>query len=184
MGAGQKYAVIYADPPWQYENAGVKGAAENHYPTMTMKELCAMPVKEIAASDSVLFLWATFPMLREALELCEAWGFKYRTVAFTWVKPNAESKGWRMGTGFWTRGNAEICLLAVRGHPKRVGTDVPQLIARPAWVHSRKPHEARERIVRLMGDVPRVELFARKTFEGWDAWGNQVESDNIFGEGE
>ena len=167
--------MIYADPPWRYSAKGVQGAAEHHYPTMSINELCALPVAELSAPDSALFLWATFPQLPEALRLIRAWGFAYKTVAFVWLKQNRKSKGWFYGLGFWTRGNAEVCLLATRGHPNRQAANVPQFIISPIREHSRKPDEAREKIVALMGDVPRVELFARQSNPGWDVWGNEVE---------
>ena len=121
------------------------------------------------------FLWATFPQLPEALRLIHAWGFTYKTVAFVWLKQNRKAGGWFYGLGFWTRGNAEVCLLATRGHPKRQAANVHQFIISPIREHSRKPDEAREKIVALMGDVPRVELFARQSTPGWDVWGNEVE---------
>ena len=124
----------------------------------------------------MLFLWATFPQLPEALRLIKAWGFTYKSVAFVWLKKNRKSEGWFYGLGFWTRGNAEVCLLATRGHPKRQAANVHQFIISPIQEHSRKPEEAREKIVALMGDVPRVELFARQSPPGWDVWGNEVES--------
>ena len=137
-GAGKEcdniggYSIIYADPPWQYQRSKVQGAAENHYPTMSIDELCALPVAEIAAPDSALFMWATFPQLPEALRLIKAWGFNYKSVAFVWLKKNKKSEGWFYGLGFWTRGNAEICLLATRGHPKRQAADVHQFIIFPS----------------------------------------------------
>ena len=121
---------------------------------------------DLAAPDSVLFLWATFPQLAEALRLIKAWGFTYKSVAFVWLKKNRKSEGWFYGLGFWTRGNAEVCLLATRGHPKRQAANVHQFIISPIQEHSRKPEEAREKIVALMGDVPRVELFARQSPPG------------------
>ena len=130
---------------------------------------------ELAAPDSALFLWATFPQLPEALRLIQAWGFTYKSVAFVWLKQNRKSPGWFYGLGFWTRGNAEVCLLATRGHPKRQAANVHQFIISPVREHSRKPEEAREKIVALMGDLPRVELFARQSPPGWDVWGNEVE---------
>ena len=172
----RKYSVIYADPPWRYAQKGLQGAAEKHYPTMGIDELCTLPVADLAAPDSVLFLWATFPQLPEALRLIKAWGFTYKSVAFVWLKKNRKSEGWFYGLGFWTRGNAEVCLLATRGHPKRQAANVHQFIISPIQEHSRKPEEAREKIVALMGDVPRVELFARQSPPGWDVWGNEVES--------
>ena len=168
--------MIYADPPWRYSAKKVQGAAEHHYPTMSIDELCALPVADLAAPDSALFLWATFPQLPEALRLIHAWGFVYKTVAFVWLKQNRKSEGWFYGLGFWTRANAEVCLLATRGHPKRQAANVHQFIISPVREHSRKPDEAREKIVALMGDVPRVELFARQIPPGWDVWGNEVES--------
>ena len=128
------------------------------------------------APDSALFLWATFPQLPDALRLIEAWGFQYKTVAFVWLKQNRRSPGWFYGLGFWTRGNAEVCLLATRGHPKRQAANIHQFIISPIEEHSKKPDEAREKILALMGDVPRVELFARQSPPGWDVWGNEVES--------
>ena len=154
----------------------MQGAAENHYPTMGIEELCALPVAELDAPDSALFLWATFPQLPEALRLIEAWGFCYKSVAFVWLKKNRKADSWFYGLGFWTRGNAEICLLATRGHPKRQAANVHQFIISPIEAHSKKPDEAREKIVSLMGDLPRVELFARQSPPGWDVWGNEVAS--------
>ena len=150
--------------------------AENHYPTMHIDDICALPVAELAAPDSALFLWATFPMLPEALRVIEAWGFKFKTVAFVWLKQNRVAKTWFYGLGYWTRSNSEICLLATRGKPKRKDNGVHQFIISPIEQHSKKPDEARDKIVRLMGDLPRVELFARQATPGWDVWGNEVQS--------
>ena len=170
----KKYKIIYADPPWHYERTGVQGAAEYHYPTMSDEDLCALPVEQIADRDCILFLWATFPKLPEALRLIRAWGFKYKSVAFVWLKQNKKKNTWYYGLGFWTRGNAEICLLATKGHPKRKSAAVHQFIISPIREHSKKPDETREKIIELMGDVPRIELFARQKTDGWDTWGNEV----------
>ena len=121
-------------------------------------------------------MWATFPQLKEALQLIKAWGFTYKTVAFVWLKTNKKALTWFYGLGFWTRGNAEICLLATKGHPKRQAKNIHQLIISPIEEHSKKPEEARKKIVALMGDLPRIELFARKESPGWDIWGNEVKS--------
>ena len=121
-------------------------------------------------------MWATFPQLKEALQLIKAWGFTYKTVAFVWLKTNKKALTWFYGLGFWTRGNAEICLLATKGHPKRQAKNIHQLIISPIEEHSKKPEEARKKIVALMGDIPRIELFARKESPGWDIWGNEVKS--------
>lgn len=173
----KKYSIIYADPPWRYERNGVQGAAEKIYPTMTEEEISNLPVEDIADENAVLFLWATFPKLREALHTINAWGFKYKTVAFVWLKLNRKGKGWFYGLGFWTRGNAEICLLATKGHPKRKSNRVHQFIISPLRGHSQKPDETRSKILALVGDLPRIELFAREKADGWDAWGNEIDCD-------
>ena len=172
----KKYSVILADPPWRYERSKVQGAAENHYPTMSTEEIRALPVKELADRDCALFLWATFPLLRKAWGVMDAWGFTYKTVAFVWIKLTPSGDDLHTGLGWWTRANAEICLLATRGHPRRQARNVHQVILSPVMEHSRKPAEARRRIEALMGDVPRIELFARQYPPGWDVWGNEVDS--------
>ena len=147
---------------------------------MTLDEICRLDIASLAAKDCVLFLWATFPKLREALQVIKSWGFQYKTIAFLWLKQNRSGHGWFYGLGFWTRGNAEICLLATKGSPHRKSNKVHQFIISPLIRHSQKPNEAREKIVDLMGDVPRIELFAREKAPGWDVWGNEVESDIVM----
>lgn len=170
----EPYQIIYADPPWRYDQKSLQGAAEKHYATMSMEELCGLPVEQISAKDSLLFLWATFPQLPAALRLISAWGFKYKTVAFLWLKKNRKADSWFFGLGFWTRGNAELCLLATRGHPKRKAANIHQFIISPIEAHSKKPDIVRDKTVALAGDVPRIELFARQETPGWDVWGNEV----------
>ena len=106
---------------------------------MSIDELCALPVETLAEKDCLLFLWATFPQLPEALRLIRAWGFTFKTVAFVWLKLNKKSPTWFYGLGYWTRGNAEICLLAKRGKPKRRSAGVHQFIISPVEEHSKKP---------------------------------------------
>ena len=144
---------------------------------MSIDELCALPVETLAEKDCLLFLWATFPQLPEALRLIRAWGFTFKTVAFVWLKLNKKSPTWFYGLGYWTRGNAEICLLAKRGKPKRRSAGVHQFIISPVEEPSTKPAVTRDKILELAGDLPRVELFARQTAPGWDVWGNEVDSD-------
>ncbi len=158
----------------------VQGAAQNHYPTMSDEQLYRLPVSTLAADTSVLFLWCTFPKLPEALKLIKAWGFTFKTVAFVWLKQNKSGNGFFLGLGWWTRSNAEICLLAVRGKPKRKSASVRQLVFAPVEQHSKKPDIVRDRILELMGDLPRIELFARQTAPGWDVWGNEVDSSISF----
>ncbi len=175
----KKYNVIYADPPWAFRVWSEKGkerSADKHYSCMTLDDLKQMPVNSITAGDDLaLFMWATFPMLREALELIEAWGFEYKTIAFCWVKQNKNSDGIFKGMGYYTRSNAEICLLATRGRVlERKSRSVSSVIISHIERHSKKPAETRDRIVELFGDLPRIELFARETTPGWDCWGNEV----------
>ena len=125
--------------------------------------------------DCVLFMWVTMPKLNECFELIKSWGFEYKTVAFTWVKRNKISPTYFMGMGRWTRANAELCLLATKGKPKRISASVHSVIDTPIEQHSKKPDEARKRILQLLGDLPRLELFARQKTDGWDVFGNEVE---------
>ncbi len=138
----KKYSIIYADPPWSYQNRGTRAAASKHYDTMTIEDIKRMGVGAagggIANEDCVLFMWATFPMLREALDVIEAWGFKYKTVAFNWIKQNRSGNGIFMGLGNWTRSNSEPCLIAIKGKPKRISAGVRQLVFSPLRRHSQK----------------------------------------------
>lgn len=150
----KKYNIIYADPPWHYKVYSKKGegrSAENHYPTMDIKDIKNIPVADLAADDCALFLWCTCPCLYEALETLEAWGFKYKTIAFVWIKQNKKNNNLFWGLGFWTRANAEFCILATKGHPHRISKAVHQVIISHIEQHSKKPDEARSRIIDLMG---------------------------------
>lgn len=173
----KKYKIIYADPPWSYNDKGCNGACEKHYNTMSIEDICNLNVKDIADDDCILFLWATYPMLKEALKLIEAWGFTYKTIGFQWIKETKLRRGYFFGLGRWTRGNTEPCLIAVKGKPKRIKNNVQQLVFHPVMQHSRKPDVVRKRIIELVGDLPRIELFARQKTEGWDVWGNEVDCD-------
>lgn len=175
----KKYNIIYADPPWSYSDSGCAGAAAAQYSTMKIDELKKLPVNPaagggIAADNCVLFMWATYPKMQEALDLIEAWGFVYKSIAFQWVKQNRSGNGFFFGLGRWTRGNSEPCLIAVKGKPKRISASVGQLVFSPLRKHSQKPPEVRDKIVELMGDLPRIELFAREAAPGWDAWGDEA----------
>ena len=173
------FEVIYADPPWQYSNKTIRGGAEHHYDTLTVEQVAALPVSKIAAPNSVLFMWATWPTLPDALRVISAWGFTFKNCGFAWVKTTSTNRD-AFGLGHWTRGNTEPCLFAVRGKPRRVSASVRQVVLEeqtvfsPRREHSAKPAEVRDRIVSLMGDVPKVELFARDRARGWKCWGNEV----------
>lgn len=176
----KEYQIIYADPPWKYKVYSQKGegrSAESHYSTMSIEEISNLPIEKITAKNCLLFMWVTFPTLKEGLQVIEKWGFQYKTVAFVWIKQNKKTPSLFWGMGFWTRANAEICILATKGKPKRISAKVHQVIISPVEEHSKKPNEARNRIIELVGDLPRIELFARQKIEGWDVWGNEVESD-------
>lgn len=171
----KQYNIIYADPPWSY-NDKMKGhgaGAEAHYETQPLEWIKALPVKDLAAKDCVLFMWAVSPQLPEAISVINSWGFKYKTVAFARAKQTKNGL-WVSNLGRWTMGNVEVCLLATRGRPQRVQKNIKQLVIAERTGHSRKPGEVRDRITELMGDLPRIELFARERPEGWDVWGDQA----------
>ena len=171
----QKYKVIYADPPWSYADKSLnRVGALLHYKTMTKQDIEQLPVQSIADDDCVLFLWVTMPKLNECFDLITAWGFEYKTCAFTWVKRNKISDSWFWGMGRWTRANAELCLLATKGKPQRMSAGVHSVIDTAIEQHSKKPDVTKQRIVELLGDVKRIELFARQTTDGWDCWGNEL----------
>ena len=183
----KKYQIIYADPPWVYKVYSKKGqthSAEAHYPTMTLADIHALPVDKLADDNCILFMWTTIPLLRDCFSVMESWGFTYKTVAFVWVKQNRKSDSLFWGMGHWTRSNAELCMLATKGHPKRRSAGVHQVIISHIENHSKKPDEARKRIVELVGDLPRIELFAREKTPGWDVWGNEVDCDILLMGGE
>lgn len=171
----KKYDVIYADPPWRYQDKKCNGACALHYDTMKIQDIKDLPVKELAAKDCVIFMWITYPMLKEGIELMEAWGFKYKTIGFQWIKLNKSGKGKFFGLGRWTRGNTEACFIGVRGKPSRKSNSVSQIIEESVKAHSQKPEVVRDKIRELMGgDLNYIELFARQHSEGWDCWGNEV----------
>lgn len=173
----KKYNIIYADPPWSYKDkaaAGSRGSSFK-YPTEENDWIDKFPIDQLASDNCFLFMWATMPKLPEIFETIKMWKFKYRTCAFTWMKKNKKADSLFMGMGNWTRANSELCLLATRGNPKRVSGGVRSAILARREEHSKKPAEARDRIVKLCGDLPRIELFARQTAKGWDCWGNEIQ---------
>lgn len=177
------YACILADPPWSYQTWSAKGtgrSAGQHYNTMTIDDICKMSVVSLAADDCALFLWATWPTIKDAFKVIEAWGFEYKTCGFDWMKADVstldmfpDAKTADIKLGHWTRSNSEPCLLATRGSPKRLDAGVRMGIIEPARQHSRKPDCVHGRIERLVAG-PRLELFGRRQRLGWDVWGNDV----------
>ena len=179
----KQYSIILADPPWEFKNYNDAKASRwvgSHYSLMTTDDICKLPVPSISNNDCILFMWGTWPRLPDCLRVVSEWGFTYKTVGFVWVKTNKNS-GIFMGTGYWCRANSEFCLLATKGHPKRVDASVSQVVMHQRLRHSQKPSVVRDRIVQLIGDLPRIELFARQRVEGWDAWGLEAEQEAWFG---
>ena len=179
-----KYGAILADPPWSFKawsgDALPEQGGRCSLPTMGFLDISDLPVSDYAADDCALFCWIVWPSMPEALKVIEAWGFTYKTCAFAWLKGTTlplfpeEPMRDKMGMGYWTRANSEVCLLATRGKPKRKHADVRQVIQAPLREHSRKPDEQYERIERLV-DGPYLEMFARQSWPGWDVWGNQTD---------
>lgn len=189
------FGAILSDPPWAFMGYNSQGtphrSEEDHYPTMTLDEIKALPVQQAAAKDCALFMWVIGSHLDQALELGRAWGFKYKTDVFTWVKTGKHDPAVRpISMGFWSRKQTEQCLLFTRGSPKRLDAGVRQLfetdeqiIFAPKREHSRKPDEQYERIERLVSG-PYLEMFARRRQTGWSSWGNEVPQpafDDMFG---
>jgi N6-adenosine-specific RNA methylase IME4 len=172
------YDIILADPPWAFENwseAGEGRNASQHYRTMSPEQIIALPVGQLASRNCALFLWCVDPMLDRGFDALRAWGFRYTTVAFTWAKRSSTGAAWHMGTGYYTRGNPETCLLGITGNLPRMDAGVRQLLVEPIREHSRKPERIHDDIVRLFGDRPRCELFSRQRRIGWDSFGNEID---------
>lgn len=183
-----KYNIIYADPPWHYNarnnpNTKFSRGVHSYYPTMSVDEICSLPVAELADENCALILWVTFPRLKEGIRVLEAWGFRYVTVVFNWFKVNKSGTPF-FGVGYYTKSNSEIALLGVKGKMKPISNYVSQVVISPREEHSKKPDSVRDKIIELFGDIPRIELFARHTTPGWDVWGNEVRSDIEIGGGD
>jgi N6-adenosine-specific RNA methylase IME4 len=173
----KKYNIIYADPAWSFKTYSDKGkgrSPDKHYSVMSLQDIKDLPIQDIADDNCILFMWVTFPLLKDSFNVIESWGFTYKTVGFTWVKKNKKTDSWFWGLGSYTRANAEICLLATKGVLKRKSASVHSILDDRIMEHSKKPIRTRDRIVELLGDLPRIELFARETAEGWDSWGNEI----------
>ena len=177
----KKYNIILADPPWSFNNKNTGGSmnsgSEAQYPVMNIQDLKNMPINEIADDDCVLFMWWVGSQPQEAIDLVNSWGFTIKTMTgFNWVKLTKRQLPF-FGMGFWTRAGSECCLIATKGKPKPASRSVRSVQTAIIGRHSEKPGIIRNKIVELCGDVPRIELFARKKVSGWSSWGNEVESD-------
>lgn len=185
------FGAALVDPAWPFRtfdgDTSVPTQAADPYETMPLEDMMALPVASEMAQDAALFMWTVDAHLEDAIALAKAWGFEFKTVAFIWLKMarNPDQVGmfpgppeFRLGMGYWTRKQGELCLLFTRGSPKRLSKGVRQVIASPRREHSRKPEEQYERVEALVGG-PYLEMFARTSRPGWTAWGNEVEK---FGE--
>lgn len=187
-----KYNIIYADPPWRQWEGGWKDPIQ-HYDTLSVEEIknykdkSGRKISDLAHDNCILFLWASHPYINDAMEVINAWGFKYSTIGFIWIKSLKDGTGFHFGLGSWTRANTEPCYIATKGTIERKDAGISQIIYEPLREHSRKPDIIRDKIVQLVGDLPRIELFARNNrppnlygnniFDGWDVWGEESKSD-------
>lgn len=174
----KKYNIVYADPAWSFNNkktgGSLKSGASSHYKTMGVDEMCKMNIPAITQKDCVLFMWWVASQPEEAIKLVKALGFTIKTMtAFNWVKTTKHGK-FDFGMGFWTRVGSEMCLVAIKGKPKRISARIRSVTMAQKLQHSKKPDIFRDKIVQLMGDVPRVELFAREKYDGWDSMGDEI----------
>ena len=187
----KKYQIIYADPAWSYYNDStakqdcttVKGMRRPPYQVMSSNEIKKLPVKEIADDNAILFIWTTDYHLAKCIEVITSWGFEYKTVGFVWAKKNKKGEQVCFMGAYTMKSGVELCLLATKGkdaHKLVKKHNVRAYIESPRLEHSKKPDEIRDRIVELVGDLPRVELFARQKTKGWDVWGNEVESSVVL----
>lgn len=184
----KQYNIIYADPPWKYNDKmtmqgkhGLIRGAASFYDTMTVAQMKSLPIQKLASDNCILFIWVTMPFLTSVFELISSWGFKYKTCGFVWIKRTKTGKT-HLGMGHYTRGNAELCLIATKGKIKIENHSVSQIVEAQIQHHSKKPDIIRNKIVQLLGDIPRIELFARQKTQGWDVWGNEVEPDVLLNE--
>ncbi|MBL4951094.1 DNA methyltransferase [Neobacillus sp. YIM B02564] len=178
----RKFNIIYADPPWQFSSKAYQDGGrdmlkleETQYNTMTIKDIKSLPVKEIADEDCACFMWVTDSHLKEGIEVLESWGFKYKTIAFVWLK-KYDSGDTCYNFAPWTLKSHEICLLGIKGRMTKhnVKNNVKGFVEAVRGRHSEKPQEIRRRIEELFGDIPRIELFAREYNKGWYVWGNEA----------
>ncbi len=178
----KKYQIIYADPPWSYrdkrdKHSRICGGASSHYETMDTQAIKALKVP--ADDNCMLFMWATFPNLQEALDVIKAWGFIYKTLGFSWIKTNKKNGKPFFGIGYYTKSNCEVCLIGVKGKPIKASNSVSSVIIAPKGEHSKKPDIVRNKIIEFCGNLSRIELFARQKTDGWDVWGSEIESTTI-----
>lgn len=181
----KKYKIILADPPWKFgskayqdNNRDMLVLEKTQYETLSVDELKKLNVKEISDEDCICFMWVTDSHLKEGIEVLESWGFKYKTIGFNWIK-KYKSGSFCVNFAPWTLKSWEICLIGIKGimGKYKITNNIQGLVIEERISHSKKPEEVRKRIESLFGNIPRIELFARQRKEGWDVWGNEVNSD-------
>ena len=169
----KKYNIIYADPPWKYKESWGNGSNEHTYPTMKVEEIKNLNIKNITEDKAHLYLWVTNPFIKEGLEICKEWGFKYKTL-ITWIKTYKDGNP-EMGMGYYFRSCTEHIIFGVKGKMKCLNKTTKNMFKEiNPRLHSQKPSTVRDLIVNCSGDLPRIELFARQKTPGWDCWGNEV----------
>lgn len=178
----KKYKIIYADPAWSFTghkyqdgNRGFGNKVEDRYNTMSIKDICNIPVNTITDNDAILFMWVVDSHLDKSFEVIKSWGFRFATIGFVWVK-ETNKKNYCYNLSKYTLKSTEICLIGLKGKLKNIkkSNKVKSLIFAERTIHSKKPNEVRRRIEEFCGDIPRIELFARQKTKGWDCWGNEV----------
>ncbi len=181
----KKYKIVYADPPWKFGSKAYQDSdrkmlvlEKTQYNTLSVDELKKLNVKDITEEDCICFMWVTDSHLKEGIEVLESWGFKYKTIGFNWIKKYA-SGSFCVNFAPWTLKSWEICLIGIKGimGKHKIVNNIQGLVIEERTIHSKKPEEVRKRIEKLFGNLKRIELFARNKKEGWDVWGNEVESD-------
>lgn len=181
----KKYQILYADPPWSYYNDSsakpdcttVRGMRRPPYPVMSSDAICKLPVHQLVDDNAILFIWSTDYHLSRCMSVIKAWGFEYKTIGFVWAKKTKKGTSVCFMGAYTMKSGVELCLLATKGkeaHQLVKKHNVKALIESQREIHSKKPDEAKSRIVELVGDLSRIELFAREKTEGWDVWGNEV----------
>lgn len=181
-----KYDIIYADPPWKYNSrenhkTRFRGGADGHYRLLSLQDIWKLDVESICSDNAIMFLWCTFPFLKEQLKTFEAWGFKYKTVGFTWIKTNIKNGKPFFGVGYYSKSNAEVCMLGTRGKVlKPRNMTVSSVVIEPRTKHSSKPAVVRDLISKMYPDLSKIELFARPPLmDGWRMLGDEIDGKNI-----
>jgi len=170
VDSGQKFGTIYADPPWAYSNQGTRASTDNHYETMPIEDISALPIPQLTEDSAHLHLWTTNAFLFESREVLESWGFEYKSV-FVWVKP-------QMGIGNYWRVSHEFMLLGVKGGLRFDNHSEMSWRAMDRTKHSKKPNEVAN-IIEGVSPGPRIELFGRLSRPGWTVWGNQIKREDF-----